>query len=142
MTVASSLPRFSAIVTLGTLIAACSSAQTSGHIAPAPPQPATIGSLGTPTFEPAPSQKCEHSRGFAVLPCRLTFTHRRIEQIFLHGAQGSGDTQEVDNCSKLATIGDASGPIYLVKAKKAMGTCAAVFTHNGKFAILIIVDEL
>jgi hypothetical protein len=142
MTIASSFLRLSAIATLGILVAACSSAQTWGNIAPAAAQPATIPSLGAATSEPAAAQKCEHSRGFAVVPCRLTFTHRSFKQIFLHGAQGSGDTQEVDNCSKLATIGDLSGPIYGVKAKKAMGTCAAVFTHDGKFAILSIVDQL
>jgi hypothetical protein len=138
----SSFLRLSAIATMGMLIAGCSNAQTSSSVTPVALAPAMARQLGASTF--APSQKCEHSPGFSVVPCQLTFSNprRRLDSIFLHGAQGSGDTQEVDNCHKLATIGDFSGPAYLVKAKKAMGMCAAVFTHNGKFAILTINDEL
>ena len=135
----SSFLRLSGIAAAGVLIAGCSSSQTSSSVTPAMPH-----QLGASTFALAPSQKCEHSPGFSVTPCSLTFSNprRRLDEIFLHGAQGSGDTQEVDNCHKLATIGDFSGPVYFVKAKKAMGMCAAVFTHNGKFAILTINDEL
>ena len=124
----------------GAFAAGCSGVQTSGITAPAPQQP-TLGDRLV-VLDPLTSTKCEHSPDFGVDPCHLVFTQPHAKQVDLIGAQGSGDTQEIDNCKRLATIVDASGPVYFVTPKKATGTCAAVFLHNGKFAILTIHDEL
>ncbi|MBV8373426.1 MAG: hypothetical protein JOY69_09215 [Candidatus Eremiobacteraeota bacterium] len=132
--------RILVVVIAGVLGVGCSGAQTSSNAAPAILQTTLRGqasSLDAPLLA-----KCQHSAGFGIKPCHFTFTHPGSKQLDLIGAQGSGDTKEIDNCKRLATIGDVSGPIYFVTPKRAKGTCAAVFLHNGKFAILTIDDEL
>ena len=141
MTLSSSMARLYFASILGALLASCSGAQQAINLAPAPSQPFAGHEIQL-ALRVANTKPCQHSPGFGVVPCRLTFTNRKVKAIDLKGAQGSGDTQEQDNCRRLATIGDGSGPLYLVRAKEAKGTCAAVFTHNGKFAILNIDVEL
>ena len=126
-----------AFVTAAAFAVGCSGAQPSSSVAPALREPTSSPSLVG--FDALPSEKCQNSPDLRVVPCHLTFTRDRAKGI---AVEGTSYARLLDNCERLATISDVSGPAWLVTPKKAKGTCAAVFVHNGQFAILTIDDQL